>query len=229
MNALTLRSYLSTPRCRGRLAAARRLCRARPRVGRISGMSFFVTSTGSGKGADLGGLAGADRLCTTLAHGGRRGGKTWRAYLSTQAAAGTAAVNARDRIGTRPVAQRQGRRHREGRRRPARREQQPQQADRADREGRRRQRPRRHAEHARHPDRLAAGRHGVRRQRRHDLRQLDQERRGRGDGRPPRPHGPRRQRAGEVVELVAPVARLQPGRARRAPAATARIYCFAAN
>ena len=83
-----------------------------------------------------------------------------------------------------------------------------------------RQRPRRHAEHARHPDRLAARRHGDRRRGRHDLRQLDQERRGRGDGRPPRSHRPRRERAGEVVELVAPVARLQLRRARRPPAAT---------
>ena len=67
-----------------------------------SGMSFFVSSTGSGKGADLGGLAGADQLCTRLATAAGAGGKVWRAYLSAQAAGGTAAVNARDRIGNGP-------------------------------------------------------------------------------------------------------------------------------
>jgi hypothetical protein len=67
-----------------------------------SGMSFFLSSTGSGKGADLGGLAGADQLCTRLATAAGAGGKTWRAYLSAQAAGGTAAVNARDRIGNGP-------------------------------------------------------------------------------------------------------------------------------
>src|ERR1700687_2648856 len=65
-------------------------------------MTFFVTSAGPGKGADLGGLEGADRLCQTLAQGAGAGGKTWRAYLSTQEAAGAPAVNARDRIGRGP-------------------------------------------------------------------------------------------------------------------------------
>jgi hypothetical protein len=67
-----------------------------------SGMTFFVTSVGSGKGADLGGLAGADRHCQTLAQAVGAGAKTWRAYLSTQASGGVAAVNARDRIGRGP-------------------------------------------------------------------------------------------------------------------------------
>ena len=62
-------------------------------------MSFFVTSVGSGTGADLGGLAGADQLCQRLAGAGAR---TWRAYLSAQAAGGATAVNARDRIGSGP-------------------------------------------------------------------------------------------------------------------------------
>ena len=62
-------------------------------------MSFFVTSVGSGKGADLGGLEGADRHCQALAQAVGAGGKTWRAYLSTQ---GPGAVNARDRIGAGP-------------------------------------------------------------------------------------------------------------------------------
>ena len=62
-------------------------------------MTFFVTSAGSGKGADLGGLEGADRHCQQLAQAAGAGGKTWRAYLSTQ---GAGAVNARDRIGRGP-------------------------------------------------------------------------------------------------------------------------------
>ena len=66
------------------------------------GMTFFVTSAGSGKGADLGGLAGADRICQALATSVGAGGRTWHAYLSTQAIGGAAAANARDRIGRGP-------------------------------------------------------------------------------------------------------------------------------
>jgi hypothetical protein len=65
-------------------------------------MTFFVTSAGLGKGADLGGLEGADRQCQTLAQGAGAGARTWRAYLSTQAVNGATAVNARDRIGAGP-------------------------------------------------------------------------------------------------------------------------------
>lgn len=64
-----------------------------------NGMSFFITSTGSGKGGDFGGLAGADKHCQTLAAAAGAGDKTWHAYLSTQ---GAGAVNARDRIGKGP-------------------------------------------------------------------------------------------------------------------------------
>jgi len=64
--------------------------------------SFFVTSTGAGKGAELGGLAGADAHCQKLATAAGGGAKTWRAYLSTQATASGPAVNARDRIGQGP-------------------------------------------------------------------------------------------------------------------------------
>jgi hypothetical protein len=64
--------------------------------------SFFITSEGSGKGADLGGLAGADAHCQKLAAAVGAGSKTWHAYLSTQAADGKPAVHARDRIGTGP-------------------------------------------------------------------------------------------------------------------------------
>ena len=67
-----------------------------------SDMTFFVTSAGSGKGADLGGLEGADRHCQELAQAAGAGGRTWRAYLSTQASDGQPAVNARDRIGRGP-------------------------------------------------------------------------------------------------------------------------------
>ena len=67
-----------------------------------SGMSFFVTGAGSGKGADLGGLAGADKQCQTLAAAAGAGSKTWRAYLSADAAGGGSVVHARDRIGRGP-------------------------------------------------------------------------------------------------------------------------------
>jgi hypothetical protein len=65
-------------------------------------MSFFVTSVGSGKGADLGGLTGADAHCQALATAAGRGDKTWHAYMSTQASGNQPAVNARDRIGNGP-------------------------------------------------------------------------------------------------------------------------------
>jgi hypothetical protein len=67
-------------------------------------MSFFVTSAGPGKGADLGGLAGADAHCQMLAQSAGAGGKTWHAYLSTNTnlANAGATVHARDRIGKGP-------------------------------------------------------------------------------------------------------------------------------
>ena len=65
-------------------------------------MTFFITSVGSGKGADLGGLAGADKHCQALAQAVGAGNRTWHAYLSTSAADGKPAVNARDRIGKGP-------------------------------------------------------------------------------------------------------------------------------
>ena len=68
-------------------------------------MTFFVASVGSGEGADLGGLDGADALCQSLAAEVGAGDRTWRAYLSTQ---GPNAVNARDRIGTGPWHNAQG-------------------------------------------------------------------------------------------------------------------------
>ena len=67
-----------------------------------TGMSFFITSAGPGNGAALGGLAGADEHCRRLAEAAGTRGRTWRAYLSTQAAGRQPAVNARDRIGNGP-------------------------------------------------------------------------------------------------------------------------------
>ena len=71
-------------------------------------MTFFVTSVGSGRGGDLGGLAGADAHCQALALAAGFGGRNWRAYLSTSAAGGAPAVNARDRIGRGPWRNAQG-------------------------------------------------------------------------------------------------------------------------
>lgn len=65
-------------------------------------MSFFITSMNPGKGADFGGLAGADSYCKYLAESVGAGSKTWRAYLSTQASGSMAAVNAKERIGKGP-------------------------------------------------------------------------------------------------------------------------------
>ncbi|MDP3611774.1 MAG: hypothetical protein Q8R98_07975 [Rubrivivax sp.] len=80
-------------------------CATQPATGP---MGFFISSTGSGKGADLGGLAGADALCQKLAAAAGAGAKAWRAYLSVPPAFPTAttpavpAINARDRIGNGP-------------------------------------------------------------------------------------------------------------------------------
>jgi hypothetical protein len=81
------------------LAACLALFCAAPAHAQQANMSFFVTSVGPGKGADLGGLAGADKHCQQLAQAAGVGAKTWHAYLSTQ---GAGAVNARDRIGRGP-------------------------------------------------------------------------------------------------------------------------------
>jgi hypothetical protein len=79
-----------------------------PQPGDPAAMTFFVTSVGSGRGADLGGLAGADAHCQALARAAGAGQRTWRAYLSTSAAGGAPAVNARDRIGRGPWQNRSG-------------------------------------------------------------------------------------------------------------------------
>ena len=81
------------------LAACLAFICAAPAMAQQANMTFFVTSHGPGKGADLGSLAGADAHCQSLAASVGAGGKTWHAYLSTQ---GAGAVNARDRIGKGP-------------------------------------------------------------------------------------------------------------------------------
>ncbi len=83
-------------------------CSSTPMSEPTGPMSFFISSTGSGKGADLGGLAGADALCQRLAGAVGAGAKTWRAYLSVPGTfpgantPGVNGVNARDRIGNGP-------------------------------------------------------------------------------------------------------------------------------
>ncbi len=81
------------------LAACLAMLCAAPAQAQQANMSFFITSVGMGKGADLGGLAGADAHCQQLAKSVGAGTRTWHAYLSTQ---GAGAVNARDRIGKGP-------------------------------------------------------------------------------------------------------------------------------
>lgn len=73
-----------------------------PMGGAKSVTRFFITSKSLGRGGDLGGLVGADAHCQALARAAGSGDHTWRAYLSTSAAADQPAVNARDRIGNGP-------------------------------------------------------------------------------------------------------------------------------
>lgn len=88
--------------CFGLAAAAFAMSAAQPARAQAASTGFFVTSVGIGNGGNLGGLAGADNYCQQLAQAAGAGAKTWRAYLSTQAAGGAPAVNARDRIGKGP-------------------------------------------------------------------------------------------------------------------------------
>jgi hypothetical protein len=98
MPTMTMKTLL--PLCAALLSA----CTSAQQPGASPGaqLGFFVTSTGLGRGADLGGLAGADKHCQALAEDVGAGGRTWRAYLSTSAEGSTPGVNARDRIGTGP-------------------------------------------------------------------------------------------------------------------------------
>jgi len=99
-------THLISRACFGVAAVASFMALAPPPAqAQSANTTFFVTSNGVGNGANLGGLAGADNHCQTLAQAAganASGVKTWRAYLSTQAADGKPAVNARDRIGKGP-------------------------------------------------------------------------------------------------------------------------------
>jgi hypothetical protein len=88
--------------CFGVAAAAVILMAAPEARAQSADTSFFVTSIGIGNGGNLGGLAGADNQCQTLAQAAGAGAKTWRAYLSTQVVEGKPAINASDRIGKGP-------------------------------------------------------------------------------------------------------------------------------
>src|SRR5215475_13490524 len=83
-------------------AAAMSALASAPAQAQSADTTFFLTSNGIGNGGNLGGLAGADNHCQTLAQAAGAVVKTWHAYLSTQAADGKPAVNARDRIGKGP-------------------------------------------------------------------------------------------------------------------------------
>ena len=100
LNTLSTRYAAATLVTAAALALA--ACAGMPAGGGKSGMSFFVTSAGPGNGADLGGLAGADRNCQALATAAGAGSRTWRAYLSQQPTGNVPGVNARDRIGRGP-------------------------------------------------------------------------------------------------------------------------------
>jgi hypothetical protein len=80
------------------------IAQAQQQAPQAPNMTFFVTGSGPGKGADLGGLEGADAQCQKLAQGAGAGGKTWHAYLSTNInlAEPNKTVHARDRIGKGP-------------------------------------------------------------------------------------------------------------------------------
>ena len=94
--ALTLAPLLAMPGAQAQQPPAP------PQLPQAPAMTFFVTGAGPGKGADLGGLEGADAHCQTLAQRHGAGAKTWRAYLSTQPTDGKPAVDARERIGKGP-------------------------------------------------------------------------------------------------------------------------------
>jgi hypothetical protein len=86
----------------GCIAGAATLAACASKPSPQSPMTFFVTSANPGKGADLGGLAGADKYCKALAAAVGAGDRDWRAYLSADASGGSTPVNARDRIGKGP-------------------------------------------------------------------------------------------------------------------------------
>jgi hypothetical protein len=101
----SLVAFAQAPAPAGQAPAGQAPAPAAGRGGPAGPVSFFITSVGKGDGANYGGLAGADAYCAQMAGAGgipTPQGRTWRAYLSTSAANGQPAVNARDRIGAGP-------------------------------------------------------------------------------------------------------------------------------
>ena len=177
-------------------------------------MSFFVTSKGSGKGADFGGLAGADGHCQALATAVGAGKRTWRAYLSTNASGSAPTQHARERIGTGPWQNAKGvviARNVEELHGNNNLNKQTALTEKGEIVNGSGDTPNMHdILTGSQSNGMAFGGSGG-----PDLPQLDEQRRRRRDGRPPRPHGPARRRRLEVVELLASHARLQRGGAAR--------------
>jgi len=99
---MSIRQWMLAVSASSLLVAPVALAQAPQQKGPPPPMSFFVTSVPIGKGANLGGIAGADAYCQRLAAGVNARDRTWHAYLSANAANGQPAVNARDRIGQGP-------------------------------------------------------------------------------------------------------------------------------
>src|SRR3954447_26251023 len=99
---MTAPAKSALPMCLVLAATSLGFLAASPAPAQSADTSFFLTSAGPGKGGDLGGIEGADRHCQALAQAAGAGARTFPAYLSTQAADGKPAVNARDRIGKGP-------------------------------------------------------------------------------------------------------------------------------
>jgi hypothetical protein len=72
---------------------------AQPLPSEYPNVTFFVSSVGGPKGADFGGLAGADKHCQDLAAKVGAGSKTWHAYLSVQATGDGGERSRQDRQG----------------------------------------------------------------------------------------------------------------------------------
>ena len=184
------------------------------------GMSFFVSSVGSGKGADLGGLEGADRHCQSLAKAVGSGGRTWHAYLSTTGTPGYPGVNARDRIGSGPwqnakgvvVASNVDQLHGANNL-----TKETALNEKGEMVNGRTEKPNMH-------DMLTGSTRDGRaiEQRGYDLQQLDHQRRRSRDARAPRPPGPARRRRVQVLEFLAPVPPEQGRRPRLQPSGAAR-------
>ena len=161
--------------------------RRAPAQAQSADISFFLTSAGIGNGGDLGGLAGADDHCQTLAQAAGRARQDL-ARLSLDPGRRRRRRQCARPHRQRSLEERQGRRDRQGRRRSARR-QQSDQADRAERKGRGHQRPGRYAEPARRADRIAAGGPAFAAGEDRTCNNWTSQHDRRGDGRPSRPQG----------------------------------------